>query len=182
MTLPVQRMINSICSKQLSLITKRTIHQEAKHPTIDALGQIKRRRHEYLGHILRLDPSRLLHRFIAEIPSLHKQGSLTSEVPFRTMDDMKVAAEDRDAWRKLLTTNERTDVGESRASLGTARSRQQGIRNTNNQSARFCVMCLRNGYRQPSTSEQFSLQEVEDRKSCERNLPYILAFLALFKI
>ena len=61
MTLPVQRMINSICSKQLSLITKRTIHQEAKHPTIDALGQIKRRRHEYLGHILRLDPSRLLH-------------------------------------------------------------------------------------------------------------------------
>ena len=35
MTLPVQRMINSICSKQLSLITKRTIHQEAKHPTID---------------------------------------------------------------------------------------------------------------------------------------------------
>ena len=78
---------------------------------------------QYLGHILRLDPSRILHRFIVEIPSLHKQGSLTSEVPFRTMDDMKVAAEDRDAWRKLLTTNERTDVGESRASLGTARSR-----------------------------------------------------------
>ena len=123
MTLPVQRMINSICSKQLSLITKRTIHQEAKHPTIDALGQIKRRRHEYLGHILRLDPSRLLHRFIAEIPSLHKQGSLTSEVPFRTLDEMKAAAEDRDGWRKLQKRNERTDVGESRASLGTARSR-----------------------------------------------------------
>ena len=123
MTLPVQRMINSICSKQLSLITKRTIHQEAKHPTIDALGQIKRRRHEYLGHILRLDPSRLLHRFIAEIPPLHKQGSLTSEVPFRTLDEMKAAAEDRDGWRKLQKRNERTDVGESRASLGTARSR-----------------------------------------------------------
>ena len=101
MTLPVQRMINSICSKQLSLITKRTIHQEAKHPTIDALGQIKRRRHEYLGHILRLDPSRLLHRFIAEIPPLHKQGSLTSEVTFRTLDGMKAAARDRDGWRKL---------------------------------------------------------------------------------
>ena len=89
MTLPVQRMIKSICSKQLSLISKRTIHQEAKHPTIDALGQTKKRRHEYLGHILRLDPSCLLHRFIVEIPPLHKQGSLTPEVPFRTLTKWK---------------------------------------------------------------------------------------------
>ena len=76
MTLPVQIMINSTCSKQLALITK-----------------IKRRRHEYLGHILRLDPSRLLHRFIVEILPLHKQGSLiTSEVPLRPLDVMRAAS------------------------------------------------------------------------------------------
>ena len=43
-------------------------------------------------------------------------------------------------------------------------------------------MCLRNGYCQPLTFEQFYLQEVEDRKLREQNLPYILAFLALLKI
>ena len=34
----------------------------------------------------------------------------------------------------------------------------------------------------PLTSEQLTLQELEDRKLREENLPYILAFLVLFII
>ena len=49
-----------------------------------------------------------------------------SEVPFRTLDEMKAAAEDRDGWRKLQKRNERADVEESCASLGIAQSRYQG--------------------------------------------------------
>ena len=36
------------------------------------------------------------------------------------LEELKAAAEDRVGWKKLLRNNERTDVGESRASLGTA--------------------------------------------------------------
>ena len=54
--------------------------------------------------------SRLLHGFIVKILSLHKQGSLTSEVTFRTLDGMKAAAKYRDGWRKLQKRNERTEV------------------------------------------------------------------------
>ena len=123
MVLPVKKKLNSISSKQLSLITKRTIHQEAKHPTVDTLGQIRKRRHEYLGHVLQLDPNRLLYRFMVEVSPLQTQGSLMSEIPLRTLDELKAAAEDRKGWRELLKNTDETDVGESRVSLGTARSR-----------------------------------------------------------
>ena len=127
MTVPVKRMLNSTNSKQLSLITKRSIHEEAKTPTLNVLKMIKHRRIEYLGHILRMDPNRTLRRFLLEFSAKQApfhQGSLMSEVPFRTLDEMVEAAEDRKAWRQLYKTNEKTNEdGESRASLGTARSR-----------------------------------------------------------
>ena len=44
----------------LSQIKKRSIHEEAKHPTFNVINHIKARRFEYLGHILRLDNDRTL--------------------------------------------------------------------------------------------------------------------------
>ena len=126
MSIPAKKMLNSINSKQLSMITKRTIHQEAKTPTIDALKMVKKRRHQYLGHILRLDPNRLLYRFLVEVPPQQNEGALMSEmseIPHRTLDELVAAAADRDGWRQLLKNHEEANVGESRASLGTARSR-----------------------------------------------------------
>jgi adenylate kinase family enzyme len=126
MTLPVKRMLNSTNSKQLSLITKRSIHEEAKTPTLNVLQTIKQRRIEYLGHILRMDPNRILRRFLLDLSpnqAPYKQGSLMSEVPYRTLDEMVEAADDKKGWRQLYKQNEETNDGESRASLGTARSR-----------------------------------------------------------
>ena len=123
MVVPVKKMLNSTNSKQLSLITKRTIHQEAKSPTIDVLMMVKKRRHQYLGHILRLDPNRLLYRFLIEVSPQQNQGALLSEIPHRTLDELMAAAADKDEWRQLLKNTEEANVGELRASLGTARSR-----------------------------------------------------------
>ena len=86
---------------------------------------------EYLGHILRMHPDRALRRFLLELSpnqAPFKQGSLLSEAPFHSINEMVQAAEDRDNWRHLCKT-ERNNRGESRASLGTARSRWQGIAN-----------------------------------------------------
>ena len=87
---------------------------------------VRKRRIEYLGHILRMPPGRVLRRFLIELSpqqAPYKQGSLMPEVPFRNVEEMIEAAEDRNAWQQLYSRKERTNDGESRASLGTARSR-----------------------------------------------------------
>ena len=127
LTIPVKRMVNSVNSKMLSLITKRSIHEEAKKPTINVVESIKQRRVEYLSHILRMDRDRTLRCFLTELQpqqAPYKQGSLMSEVPFRTLEEMVEAAQDRDKWKDLCHRKyQRTNTGESRSSLGTARSR-----------------------------------------------------------
>ena len=65
----IQQKVNGVNSKMLSLITKNSIHHEAKYPSFDAVSYIKKLRHEYLGHILRMDPSRSLRRFAIELSS-----------------------------------------------------------------------------------------------------------------
>ena len=98
------RKINGVNSKMLSLITKRSIHEEARTPTFDVVDSIKARRWEYLGHILRMDQNRALRRFVTELSpesAPYKQGSLMSETPFQNAAEMIQAAEDRKLWRSM---------------------------------------------------------------------------------
>ena len=97
-----QQKINGVNSKILSLITKNTIHHEAKYPTFDAVDYILKLRHEFLGHILRMDPNRSLKRFTIELNSRtapFRAGSLLSETLFQDMDNAIEAAENRTEWR-----------------------------------------------------------------------------------
>ena len=97
-----QQKVNGVNSKMLSLITKNTIHDEAKHPTFDAVDYILKLRHEFLGHILRMDSNRSLKRFLIELnPSEapFRAGSLLSESNFQDIDSAIEAAENRSEWR-----------------------------------------------------------------------------------
>ena len=97
-----QQKVNGVNSKMLSLITKNTIHDEAKHPTFDTVDYILKLRHEFLGHILRMDSNRSLKRFLIELnPSEapFRAGSLLSESNFQDIDSAIEAAENRLQWR-----------------------------------------------------------------------------------
>ena len=99
-----QQKVNGVNSKMLSLITKNTIHHEAKYPTFDAVDYILKLRPEFLGHILRMDPNRSLKRFTIELnPSEapFRAGSLLSETQFQDIDSAIEAAENRLEWRNI---------------------------------------------------------------------------------
>ena len=100
----------------LSLITKRSIHDEAKKPTFNIIKHILARRFEYLGHILRLDDDRALKRFLLELSpeeTPFAEGSLLGEAPYHTVEEMLDAAADHIHWRGLK--HELYDAGESLA-------------------------------------------------------------------
>ena len=81
----VKRKLNNTNSKLLSLITKRTIHEEAKNPSFDIIKHILQQRWNYLGHILRMDKNRAVRRYLLELsPSKAPfiPGSLLDNTPF----------------------------------------------------------------------------------------------------
>jgi hypothetical protein len=88
----------------LSAITRRTIHEKAKHPTFDIIDFLLNQRWNYLGHILRMDEDRALRKFL-----LHLQpdqapfvpGSLLDDTNFSSLDEAIQAAQGRATWRKL---------------------------------------------------------------------------------
>ena len=101
----MQQKVNGVNSKMMSLITKNSIHHEAKYPTFDAVSYIKQLRHDFLGHILRMDPSRSLRRFTIELSCREapfRAGSLLSETTFQDIDEAINAAQDRSEWRNII--------------------------------------------------------------------------------
>ena len=107
----MKQKLNGVNSKMLSLITKRTIHQEAGSPTFDVVKHVMDIRWEYLGHILRLDQNRALRRFLLELSPREApftEGSLLSDTHFQSIDEMIEAAVDRERWR-TIRENERNE-------------------------------------------------------------------------
>ena len=62
-----RKTINGVNSKMLSLISKRSIHDEARDPSLNTVSLMMKRRWSYLGHLLRLDESRTVRRFLLEL-------------------------------------------------------------------------------------------------------------------
>ncbi|KAI8496686.1 hypothetical protein Bbelb_253410 [Branchiostoma belcheri] len=60
LTQDVTRMINGFNSRCLQVITKKHFRDTATNPDYNLMLTIRRRRLRYLGHILRMDPSRLV--------------------------------------------------------------------------------------------------------------------------
>ena len=71
----VRRKINGFNSRCLSRITGEDFAETATHPLFDLVAVIIKRRLRLAGHILRMDPERLLHR--AFISYMCSNGSNT---------------------------------------------------------------------------------------------------------
>ena len=98
----MKRKVNGINSRMLSAITRRSIHDEARSPSLDAVQQVMDRRWEYLGHILRLDDHRALKKYLLALcPNQQPfpEGWLPADSNFRNMDEMVRAAANRKQWR-----------------------------------------------------------------------------------
>ena len=103
-TTGVKRKVNGVNSKLLAQITKRTIHEEAKYPSVNVVELIEDRRWNYLGHILRLDEQRALRRYLLELSPMEAPfipGSLLDVPIFDNINDMIAAANDRLGWKKM---------------------------------------------------------------------------------
>ena len=57
-------MLNGFNSRQLHRITGRSYRDEATTPSYDLLKAVRTRRHQWLGHILRMPSDRLLRRAV----------------------------------------------------------------------------------------------------------------------
>ena len=106
-TKKVTKIINGVNSKMISQITKQSIHQEAKHPSFDLVALLMKRRWSwsYLGHILRMDNTRTVRRFLLELSPARKplyEGSLPEHIPFETVDEAVMFANDRKQWNDIL--------------------------------------------------------------------------------
>ena len=103
LTKKIVRKLNGMNSKMLSIITKRSIHEEAKEPTYDTVEQVYKRRWNYLGHVLRLDEEQAARRYLLELSpkeSPFTPGSLFADTKFRDVNSMIQAANDRNLWKK----------------------------------------------------------------------------------
>ena len=98
----IKQKLNGVNSKLLAQITRRTIHEEARIPTFNTIEHVLSRRWDYLGHILRLDESRALKRIVINLAPEHpyQEGSLLADTSFRSIEEMKQAAQDRKNWRE----------------------------------------------------------------------------------
>ena len=98
----IARNLNGINSKMLALITKRTIHEEARDPSSDTVVQVYRRRWSYLGHVLRLDDDLAVRRYLLELSPQESPfipGSLLADTEFDNVVDMAQVAINRDQWK-----------------------------------------------------------------------------------
>ena len=105
LTKDVKKKVNGVNSKMLAQITRRTIHEEARSPSVNAIHIILKRRWEYLGHILRLDEDRAVRRYLLELSPQtkpFKEGTLLADASFNSVTKMVECASDKIRWKKTF--------------------------------------------------------------------------------
>ena len=97
--------LNGANARCLSRITGRTIHEEAstRTRTFDLVAAIRRTRTRWLGHILRMGPSRMLYRTAIQQYKLGSEGNLFMDVPPHfTLEETIELAQDRTEWKMMM--------------------------------------------------------------------------------
>ena len=101
----VKKKVNGVSSKMLAQITRRTIHEEARSPSVNVILIILKRRWEYLDHILRLDEDRAVRRYLLELSPRtkpFKEGTLLADTSFNSVTEMVECAADKIRWKKTF--------------------------------------------------------------------------------
>ena len=97
--------LNGWNSRHLHVITRRSFRDEAVTPSYDLVRAIRQRRQRYLGHILRMPPSRLVRETIGFLGSTgppYEEGSILMDCGNVTLDELITLAADRKAWEHLV--------------------------------------------------------------------------------
>ena len=76
---------------------------ETVEPSFDLIRHIRARRLKWLGCILRMDDSRVLHRLLMRQSLPHAPGSLLADAPMhRSLLELKRMAEDCKSWTAMV--------------------------------------------------------------------------------
>ena len=104
----VRMKVNGFNSRCLHVITGRTHRETATDPIYNLVINIRCRRLHYLGHLLRMDPSRLVRRTLmaylfgdTQVP----EGSLLQDCPKLPLESLVDLAMDRPKWNSLVREN-----------------------------------------------------------------------------
>ena len=95
-------MLNGANSKMVSHVTGNSIREETSRATrtVDIVRIIRTRRMRWLGHILRMDPQRLVHKAVQYMSANRSEGDLLMDVPATlSWEELKLLAANRDGWR-----------------------------------------------------------------------------------
>ena len=103
----MKRHLNHVNSKFLSMMTKRSIHEEAKSPSFDIKEYVSRRRWNNLGHVLRLDENKPVRQYLLELSpkqAPYVKGTLLDDTKYRTVEEMIKVASNRNKWKAAWKT------------------------------------------------------------------------------
>ena len=96
-------MLTGFNSRQLHRITGRSYRDEATTPSYDLLTAVRTRRHQWLGHILRMPGDRLVRRAVMALGQRagppYQRGSLLMDTPF-PLDELVLRVADRRGWAR----------------------------------------------------------------------------------
>ena len=106
LTVAVRKKVNGFNSRCLHMITGEPYRDTATSPAYDLVLAIRRRRLRFLGHILRMDQSRLVRRTLTAY--VHggagaPDGSLLDDCSQTSMDRLAEMAQDRRRWERFVS-------------------------------------------------------------------------------
>ena len=82
LTEKIRMVLNGANSSMVSVITGRTIREEATDgKTFDLVAWIRARRLQWLGHILRLGPERMIRQAVYEMYKASRSGDMLMDAP-----------------------------------------------------------------------------------------------------
>ena len=92
-------MLNGYNTRCLPHITLKSAHEEAsaRTRTYDLVMEVRRRRHKWLDHILRLPGHRCIKETVCAQMEMNLSGNITMDSP--DLEDMTALNLDREAWR-----------------------------------------------------------------------------------
>ncbi len=93
--------LNGFNSRQLHRITGRSYREEATKPSYDLLTAVRTRRHQWLGHILRMPADRLVRHAVLAVGQqtgpAYQPDSLLMNTPL-PLTELVMPAADRRGW------------------------------------------------------------------------------------